>query len=138
MKIRIAGPEDIPALREHDRHISPRELETSVRLGRVYGAEEEGEFAGWLRYNLFWDNTPFMNLIYVLDGYRGRGCGRLLVKYWEDRMKRAGYGTVMTSTQSNEYAQHFYDRLGYTAVGGFVLPGEPYELIFAKKLDQRD
>lgn len=134
MNIRIAGSEDVPALERQDRHISRRELEHSVQLGRVYVAEEQGIFAGWLRYNLFWDNTPFMNLLYVLDGRRGKGFGSLLAAYWEERMRRAGYGTVMTSTQANEYAQHFYHRLGYTAVGGFLMPGEPYELILSKKL----
>lgn len=134
MDIQIAGMEDIPVLEQYDRHISARELETSVRLGRVYAAKERGELAGWLRWNLFWDNTPFMNLLYVLDGRRDRGYGRRLAEYWEGRMKRAGYESVMTSTQSNEYAQHFYERLGYAAVGGFLLPGEPYELIFCKKL----
>lgn len=134
MDIQIAGMEDIPVLGQYDRHISARELETSVRLGRVCAAKERGELAGWLRWNLFWDNTPFMNLLYVLDGRRDRGYGRQLVEYWEGRMKRAGYENVMTSTQSNEYAQHFYERLGYAAIGGFLLPGEPYELILAKKL----
>lgn len=134
MDIRAANPDDLPALREHDRHISARELEHSVRLGRIYVAENQGQFLGWLRYNLFWDNTPFMNLLYVLDGCRGQGAGRALVEYWENQMRRAGFGTVMTSTQSNEYAQHFYDRLGYATIGGFLLPSEPYELILAKKL----
>lgn len=132
--IRGAAPGDLPALSRLDRHIAPQELENSVRLGRVYVAEEGGEPAGWLRWNLFWDNTPFMNLLFVLDGRRNRGYGRQLVEYWEERMREAGYGAVMTSTQSNEYAQHFYERLGYAAIGGFLLPGEPYELIFCKKL----
>lgn len=134
MDIRTAKPDDLPTLAQHDRHISPRELETSIRLGRVYIAEEQGELLGWLRYNLFWDNTPFMNLLYVLDGYRGKGLGRALTERWEAQMKRAGYETVMTSTQSSERAQHFYTRLGYAAVGGFLPPGEGYELIFSKKL----
>lgn len=132
--IRAAAPDDITALSEYDRHISAQELERSVRLGRVYVAEEQSAFIGWLRYNLFWDNTPFLNLLFVLDGRRGRGYGRLLVEHWEERMRQAGYETVMTSTQSNEYAQHFYNKLGYAAVGGFLLPGEEYELILAKKL----
>lgn len=134
MDIRTATPGDLPTLKRHDRHISPRELERSVRLGRVYVAEEEGVFAGWLRYNLFWDNTPFMNLLCVLEGRRGMGFGRSLVECWEGRMKRAGYGTVMTSTQADEFAQHFYNRLGYAAIGGILPPGESYELILAKKL----
>ena len=71
MNIRTAGPGDLPALSRLDRHIAPQELETSVRLGRVYAAEERGRLAGWLRWNLFWDNTPFMNLLFVLDGGPG-------------------------------------------------------------------
>lgn len=137
MNIRTAKLDDISRLAQHDRHISAQELERSVRLGRVYVAQAQDEFAGWLRYNLFWDNTPFMNLLYVLEDYRGKGFGRALAEHWEAQMKLAGYQAVMTSTQSNEYAQHFYERLGYAAVGGFLPPGEPYELILAKKLQQK-
>lgn len=134
MNIRTAEPDDIPTLARLDLHIFPRELETSVRLGRVYVAEEPGKLLGWLRYNLFWDNIPFLNLLYILDDHRGQGFGRALTEHWEAQMKQADYGAVLTSTQSSECAQHFYDRLGYTAVGGFFPPGEPYELILAKKL----
>lgn len=132
--IRGAAPDDLAALSRLDRHISPQELETSVRLGRVCVAEERGALVGWLRWNLFWDNTPFLNLLYVLEDRRGTDVGRALTEHWEGRMRQAGYQTVMTSTQSNEYAQHFYERLGYAAVGGFLPPGEGYELIFCKKL----
>ena len=132
--IRTAGPGDLPALARLDRHISPAELETSVRLGRVLVAEGKGGLAGWLRWNLFWDNTPFLNLLFVLEGRRGRGLGRALAGHWEAKMRQAGYETVMTSTQSRECAQHFYERLGYEAVGGFLPPGEGYELMFVKKL----
>ena len=134
MEIRPAAPKDISTLKQYDRHISEQELKISVSLGRVYVAEGQGQLVGWLRYSLFWDNTPFMNLLYILDGHRGNGCGALLVEHWETQMKQAGYETVLTSTQSDEYAQHFYNRLGYAAIGGFLPPGEPYELILAKKL----
>lgn len=134
MNIRTAQPDDLPVLSRLDRHIAPRELENSVQLGRVYVAEEGGEPVGWLRWNLFWDNTPFMNLLFVLPGRRGEGLGRALTAHWEERMREAGYGAVMTSTQASEYAQHFYARLGYAAVGGFLPPGEEYELIFCKQL----
>ena len=135
--LRTADPGDLPALSLLDRHISEAELETSVRLGRVYVAEEQGALAGWLRWNLFWDNTPFLNLLYVLDAHQGRGLGRALMARWEARMTQAGYETLMTSTQAGECAQHFYNRLGYVAVGGFLPPGEGYELIFCKRLRER-
>lgn len=98
MRIRAANVKDLSILRFNDRHIREAELENILRLNRVYIAEEEGNLKGWLRYNLFWDNTPFMNMLYVLEDSRGEGVGRRLVEYWEEQMRRLGYKTVMTST----------------------------------------
>lgn len=135
MAIRLALMEDIPLLDRYDRHISREELINSIRLGRVYICEEEdGRFAGWLRYGFFWDNTPFMNMLYLLEGSRGRGYGRAMTLRWEEDMRSLGYETVMTSTVCVECAQHFYYRLGYKTIGGFALEGDPYEIILAKKL----
>lgn len=134
MTIRTAGRQDFENLCQRDRHISPEELWKAIAAGHILTAEEENAWAGWLRWNLFWDNTPFMNLLFVLDGWRGRGVGKALVLEWENQMRAAGYETVMTSTVSSEYSQHFYEKLGYRAIGGFTLPGEPYELIMAKEL----
>lgn len=75
-----------------------------------------------------------MNLLYILDEYQGKGLGRQLVAFWEDDMIRQGYEILMTSTQSNEYAQHFYFKLGYQAVGGFKIGEDFYEVIFSKCL----
>lgn len=134
MTIRPAVHSDLPILTEYDRHISANELENLIRLGRISVAETEGSFAGWLRWNLFWDNTPFLNLLFLLEDFRGNGYGRILVAHWEQEMRQLGYNTVMTSTASEEYAQHFYRKLGYTAIGGFIPFGDPYELLFAKQL----
>lgn len=134
MEIRFAQSKDMEQLVRLDRHISKEELKNSIRLSRVYVLEEGGEVLGWLRYNLFWDNTPFMNMLYLLEESRGKGFGKSLVTYWENEMKGLGYETVMTSTVSCEQAQHFYHRLGYAAVGGFALGDDPYEVILSKKL----
>lgn len=134
MTIQHATGVHIDILLQHDRHISETELRNLVSLGRVLVAEEDGDFRGWLRWNLFWDNTPFMNMLYVLEPYRGSGMGKELARNWEVNMKAAGYETVMTSTASDEYAQHFDQKLGYETVGGFTPYGDPYELILAKRL----
>ena len=55
-------------------------------------AEENDEFIGWLRFNLFWDNTPFMNMLFVLEPHRGKGIGRQLVTCWEREMRQHGSG----------------------------------------------
>lgn len=41
----------------------------------------------------------------------------------------------MTSTLSNENAQHFYRKLLYRDSGSLLLENEPLEIIFTKKLD---
>ena len=82
---------------------------------------------------MFWDNTPFMNMLYILDGYRLNKLGTNIVLYWENEMKKLGYENVLTSTQSNEDAQHFYRKIGYREIGGFTLENDPYEIIFEKR-----
>ena len=134
MTIRTAYSSDLEVLIAHDHHLSPAELENLIRLGRVTVLEVEGQFAGWLRWNLFWDNTPFLNMLFLTEAHRGQGYGKAMMDHWESQMKHAGFDRVMTSTASNEYAQHFYQKLGYTAIGGFTPFGDPYELIFSKML----
>lgn len=132
--IRTAHSGDLPFLAEHDRHITPAVLDQAIRLGRVLILEEEGCPVGWMRWNLFWDNTPFMNMLFLLEGHRSKGWGRSMVNHWEQEMREAGYQAVMTSTQADEFAQHFYRHLGYRDVGSFALPGETLELILMKPL----
>lgn len=132
---KYANAKDIELLSQYDKHISREELEIILKLRRVLMIyNNDTNFVGWLRYNLFWDNTPFMNMLYILDGERGKGIGRELVTYWENEMKRMGYRRVLTSTQSDENAQFFYRKLGYCDRGALLLPDEPLEIIFYKDL----
>lgn len=97
MKIRNAELVDCILLLKHDKHIREDELSSLIKLGRVLIVENGNCFIGWLRWNLFWDNIPFMNILYLLDEYRNKGYGKGLVVYWETRMKEIGYHLVMTS-----------------------------------------
>ena len=132
--IRFARPEDIDVLIDKDKKIDRQEMLNLINLNRVYIMEEDGKFIGWLRYNLFWDNTPFMNMIHLNDEDRGKGFGRKFVEFWEDEMRKLGYKTVLTSTASDEFAQHFYIKLGYNSIGGFLPIGKTFEIILSKKL----
>ena len=132
--IRFADFRDFAVLKEHDRHISEHELRSSIRAGRVLVMYRDDNFVGWLRFGLFWDNIPFMNMLYILDGYRGKGNGTELVSFWEREMAKENYGRVLTSTQSNETAQFFYRKIGYTDCGTLLLPNEPPEIFFIKDL----
>ena len=134
MNIRLAAINDIETIATYDIHINKNELLTSIKLNRVYIVSSNNLFVGWLRYSLFWDNTPFMNMLYILEEHQNKGYGTKLVERWENDMHELHYDVVLTSTASNEYAQHFYTKLGYKAIGGFTLKDEPYEIILSKTI----
>ena len=134
MIIRYAEITDFLWLKEHETNISNEILENKIESKEIYIVQEETKIIGWLRFNLFWDNIPFMNKIFFLEEYRRKGNGRKLVNYWENKMKKNGYKGVLTSTNSDEEAQHFYRKMGYTEVGGIKYLNEPYELIFYKSI----
>ena len=98
----------------------------------------DGRPSGILRWSLFWDSIPFCSLLYVRDDCQHMGHGRRLIAYWEADMRSRGYDLVMTSTQSDEAAQHFWRKLGYRDCGGLALPfpghEQPLELIMGKAL----
>ena len=71
--IRYADTDDLNILRKYDTHIQTAQLQLSINEGRVFIAEENDSFAGWLRYNLFWDSIPFINMLYFLESYRNKG-----------------------------------------------------------------
>lgn len=89
---------------------------------------------GVLRYNLFWDQTPFLNLIYLTEEYRSVGLGRQALASWEEKMIKLGHQSVMTSTQADETAQHFYRKLGYQDCGSLCLANQALEIIMIKIL----
>ena len=105
-----------------------------VSLGRVMVAEVDGVAVGCLRWGMFWDEVPFMNLVWVVPERRGQGVGTTLVEAWETSQLAAGNTMVLTSTVSAERAQHLYRRLGYVDSGALLLPDEAAELIFRKSL----
>ncbi len=132
--IQYAEIQDLSVLKEYDKHISESELRNILPAKKVLMMYQGDTFIGWLRFGLFWDNIPFMNMLYILEAYRGQGNGTRLVSFWEKEMAEKGYRQVLTSTQANEQAQFFYRKIGYTECGALLLPKEPLEMFFIKDL----
>ena len=136
--IRFAIPSDWPFWHGLDRRISRELFLHKAAAGECYVAEASGVPAGLLRWNRFWDEVPFCTLLCVNEARRGQGLGRALVARWEADMRMQRHGMAMTSTQSDEDAQHFWRALGYRDAGGFDIdvPGyaQPQELIMLKDL----
>ena len=110
-----------------DRHLSESEFKLKIRDRRGYIISDGDKPIGIMRYNLFWDNIPFLTLIYIEDSCQGKGYGRQAMRYWENEMRGLGYKMVITSTQVNEQAQHFYRKLGYVDKGCLILDNTPLE-----------
>ena len=110
-----------------DRHLPDEEFEKKVKDKMGYVLLEDDKYIGLLRYNLFWDNTPFCNMLFIDWKCQNKGYGKKLVEYWESDMKSKGYGVLLTSTRVDEEAQHFYRKLGYKDCGGIVINIPEYE-----------
>lgn len=138
MDIKYVSKENKEFWYQLDKHLPEAEFEKKIRDKQGYVLYEDGKPIGILRYNLFWDNTPFCTMLYVGNADQKKGYGRALMQFWEEDMKNRGYGMVMTSTRVDEQAQHFYRKLGYKECGGFTLdiPGfeQPMEMILTKEL----
>ena len=64
MNITHASAEHFPKLHQLDSHIAETELRSLIAQKRILILEDNGDLLGWLRWNLFWDNTPFMNMLF--------------------------------------------------------------------------
>lgn len=138
LNIRYALQEDKDFWYSLDKHLPAQEFDNKVSTKRGYVLLEENTPIGLLRYNLFWDNTPFCTMLFVDWKHHKKGYGKMLMEHWEKDMKAQGYGMLLTSTQVDEEAQHFYRKLGYKDCGGFVIdvPGyeQPMEMFMIKAI----
>ena len=91
MEIRLAKPADLPGIMKYDRHIHPERLEKCVADGLVYVLCMDLDVVGVLRYSLFWQSIPFLDLLYIDQAYRGKGYGTSAMACWESAMKSIGF-----------------------------------------------
>ena len=147
MIIELAQSKDKPKIAKLDSHIPPSRLGECIYNGQVYILKDDfiknggqnhrlkDPVVGVLRYSLFWQTIPFLDLLYIDDAYRHQGFGIQMIHDWEETMKICGYKYVMTSTQADESAWRFYEKLGYHKVGSFLPPEqEAEEWIYLKQL----
>lgn len=135
IKVRYAVFEDEVWIKNNDHHLRKNLVPRKISSSEILFAEVGGMRVGMLRYCLWWDNIPFMNMLFVIDGHQRKGIGKKLVTGWEEMMRANDFEFVMTSTQSDETAQHFYRKLGYRDCGSLLYPGQAsLELVLIKDL----
>ena len=138
MEIILAASKQFQAVRRYDSHIPPIRLSDCIRDNQVYALQDGGNVIGVLRYSLFWQTIPFLDLLYIDEDYRGKGYGRQMMDHWEAQMADLVYPYVMLSTQADETAKYFYEKLGYRRIGAFLPPEQQAdELLYLKELVQK-
>ena len=109
-----------------DHHFDEKMFELKIRDKQGYLICDGELPIGIMRYNLFWDLFPFLNLIKIEESYQGKGFGKQAMLFWENEMKELGHLMVMISTQVDEPAQHFYRNLGYIEKGSLFFDSTPF------------
>ena len=149
MIIELAQSKDKQKIAKLDSHIPSPRLGECILNGQVYVLKDDSiknggqnhrvknPVVGVLRYSLFWQTIPFLDLLYIDETYRKRGFGTQMMREWESHMAMQGYKYIMTSTQADEDAWRFYEKLGYHKVGGFIPPEqEAEEWMYVKELEK--
>ncbi len=138
IKIRYMKFSDRQFWNKLDKHLPATEYDNKVQTKRGYILLSDDEPVGLLRFNLFWDNIPFCTLLYIDEKYQDRGYGKQLLEYWENDMKLQGHCMILTSTQVDETAQHFYRKAGNRDCGGLILDhpalAQPMEIFLMKEI----
>lgn len=77
-------------------------------------------------------------MLLIDKNFQNKGYGKKMMEFWENEMKLQGHKIVLTSTQVDEKAQHFYRKLGYQDCGGLLINDgdfkQPMELILRKTI----
>lgn len=125
--ISYATIEDKQYVFSYGNDMAESEFVLKIRDKRCYILRDGEKNIGVMRFNLIFDTIPFMTLIYIDESYQKKGFGTTAMTYWEDEMRSLGHKFVMTSTQVDEDAQHFYRKLGYKDMGAIVMDTSPYK-----------
>ena len=117
-----------------DRHLTKKVFLEKCRKQTAFVLWAGGIDVGVLRYNLFWDQTPFLNLIYFAEGYRSVGLGRQALASWEEKMIGLGHQLGYGFHPSGWNGSTFYRKLGYKDCGSLCLANQALEIIMIKIL----
>ncbi len=134
-KIRYVNDADKDFWFSLDKHLSVAQFEKKVRDRQGYILSVDDTPIAILRYNLFWDNTPFCTMLYVSQSYQNQGYGTALMNYWENEMQSLGYDLLLVSTRADETSQHFYRKIDYIDCGALDIANEATELILYKRIN---
>jgi diamine N-acetyltransferase len=100
----------------------------SITVGR--------ECAGVVCVRYPWLGGPFLELLAVLDGFRGKGVGGAVIDWMEEECRGICNNLWTSASSFNDRALAFYRRLGFaeaTLIEDLLKPGDD-ELLLRKRI----
>lgn len=75
MEIRVVTDSDQKFVMSIDHHVNDTGYANRVRTKSGYVIWEGNTPIGVMSHCILWDNPPFLNFIFILEEYRGKGAG---------------------------------------------------------------
>jgi GNAT superfamily N-acetyltransferase len=139
VNVRFAGLDDLDFCIKSDfKRIRSFQIKRKIEEREVIISEAEGEPIGYLRIEYLWLRMPYVGLIFIKEGHRGRGIGTAMIKFLESYLIANGHKVLYSSSQVNEPGpQMWHRRIGFEECGYIagVNEGGVGEVFFRKNID---
>jgi ribosomal protein S18 acetylase RimI-like enzyme len=128
MKIRKAKKEDFKEIAKimmkesskkpyTEKYTLKTALKEINRLSKneLYVAENEKEIMGFIASSITPDNKKkaYIDELWLRPAYQGKGVGKTLVKFIEDKLKKKGVNIIRLVAKKNAKAFGFYKKIKY-------------------------
>ena len=102
----------------------------------VFTAKKDGDAIGFLIYNIWWGNCPFIELIKIRENSQKQGIGKALLKEAATEIKNKNFKTLISSSEViNDVGKDFHTKCNFEKLNTLNLPhGE--EQFFTIDLDK--
>jgi predicted GNAT family N-acyltransferase len=109
------------------------EFDTEESLAQHFiAADTNGHVLAAARLRPYEEQTGKIERVAVLADHRGKGLGKIIMEKIEETARHKGFRYVKLNAQIS--AQEFYEKLGYTAVGGIFMDAGIEHIAMKKKL----
>jgi L-amino acid N-acyltransferase YncA len=99
-------------------------LQTRLHDNMAFVAKDNSKNAiGFLIYNIWWGNCPFIELIKIHKSYQRQGIGLALLEEAKREIKSKGFKKLISSTEIvNQLGLGFHDKAGFKKLNSLDLP----------------
>jgi GNAT superfamily N-acetyltransferase len=117
LRVRYAESRDFGFVGQ-DGYLPTDTLQRKISTNEVIIAESDGVPVGYLRFEYLWSTLPYIALIRVMHGHRGRGVGRALLGFLQNELSAAGHKILISSSEAHEpEPQAWHKRMGFVECG---------------------